>query len=64
MRKAKWHAKLGFVKPQRPLVVKLSSVQPNSIIGALDVIIERVYPILVSFKLLYWYYTIQFLILN
>lgn len=47
-RKAKWYAKLGFLKPNRPLVVSLDSIKPNSTVGAIDVIIDRVYPILVK----------------
>ncbi|CAF0722989.1 unnamed protein product [Brachionus calyciflorus] len=45
-RKAKWYAKLGYLKPQRPLVVNLKSLKPNSIVGVIDVLIERIYPIM------------------
>jgi hypothetical protein len=47
VRKAKWHARLGFLTPQRPLCVPLRTIQPGSLIGAIDVIIERIYPIMV-----------------
>lgn len=47
-RKAKWFAKLGFVRPQRPLFVSLSSIKPNTSVGAIDTIIERIYPVLVT----------------
>jgi hypothetical protein len=46
-RKAKWYAKLGFVYPQRPLVVSLGSIRSNSNVGAIDVYVERIYPIMV-----------------
>jgi breast cancer 2 susceptibility protein len=52
-RKAKWFARLGFIKPQRPLSVSLNSIYPNSIIGALDVVVERIYPILVRLDLFF-----------
>ena len=51
-RRAKWFAKLGFLNPQRPLVVSLNTIQPNSFIGAIDVFVERVYPILVRLNFL------------
>jgi hypothetical protein len=48
VRKAKWFAKLGFVNPQRPLSVRLDTLKPNSLVGAIDVIIERIYAISVG----------------
>lgn len=45
-RKAKWHAKLGYANPPTQLRVKLDSIKPNSTVGAVDVVVERVYPIL------------------
>ncbi|RNA03042.1 breast cancer type 2 susceptibility [Brachionus plicatilis] len=45
-RKAKYFTKLGFLKPQRPLIVSLNSIKANSVVGALDVLIERLYPII------------------
>jgi hypothetical protein len=45
-RKAKWFAKLGFLKHQRPLAVRIDTIKPNSNVGAIDVLVERVYPIL------------------
>lgn len=46
-RRAKWFAKLGFVIPQKPMCVSLSSLKANSYVGAVNVIIERIYPIMV-----------------
>lgn len=46
-RKAKCFAKLGFLKPQRPLIVSINSIKANSLVGAIDVLIERIYPIIV-----------------
>ena len=48
VRKAKWFAKLGFVNPQQPLSVRLDTLKPNALVGAIDVVIERIYPISVS----------------
>jgi hypothetical protein len=48
-RRAKWFAKLGFAVPQKPLCVPLHSLKPGGYVGALNVIIERVYPITVSY---------------
>ena len=45
-RKAKWFAKLGFLKFQRPMTVRIDTIKPNSNVGAIDVLVERVYPIL------------------
>lgn len=47
-RKAKCFAKLGFLKPQRPLIVSINTIKANSIVGAIDVLVERIYPIIVS----------------
>ena len=47
VRKAKWYAKLGFCNPQKPLFVSINSIKPNSNVGAIDVFIERIYPIMV-----------------
>jgi hypothetical protein len=44
-RKAKWFAKLGFLNPQRALTIKLATIKQNSIVGAIDVIVERIYPL-------------------
>jgi hypothetical protein len=49
VRRAKWYAKLGFVRPQRPLCARLDAIKANSPVGAVDVIVERIYPILVYF---------------
>ena len=49
-RKARWFAKLGFVRPQKPLCVKLDTIKPNSNVGAVDVIVERIYPMLVRWE--------------
>lgn len=48
VRKAKWYAKLGFTKPQKPLIVSLGSICANSNVGAIDVYIERIYPMMVD----------------
>jgi breast cancer 2 susceptibility protein len=50
VRKAKWHAKLGFVKPQRPLCIPLHTIRPIGNVGAINAVIERIYPILVGSK--------------
>ena len=50
-RRAKWFAKLGFVVPQKPLCVPLNSLKPSGYVGAIDIIIERIYPITVSLLL-------------
>lgn len=47
-RKAKWFARLGLVRPQRSLIASLKSIQPNSPVGAIHVIVERIYPYLVT----------------
>ncbi len=51
-RRAKWFAKLGFVVPQKPLCVSLGSLKPGGYVGAINVIVERVYPISVSTTLI------------
>ena len=43
-RKAKWFTKLGFYKSQRPLVINLNTIKSNSNVGAIDVLVERIYP--------------------
>ena len=43
-RKAKWFAKLGFLKTKRPLSISLDSIKANSNVGAVDVVVERIYP--------------------
>ena len=52
-RRAKWFAKLGFTRTQSPLFVTLNSLKPGGYVGAVNVIIERVYPITVS-QITYW----------
>lgn len=47
IRKAKWFAKLGFSNPQKPLSIRIDTIKPNSPVGAIDVVIERIYPITV-----------------
>lgn len=48
VRKARWFAKLGFSNPQKPLTIALDTIKQNSIVGAIDVVIERIYPISVN----------------
>jgi hypothetical protein len=50
-RKAKWYAKLGFLKPQRPLCIPLCTIKPVGTVGAVVAVIERIYPILVGFQI-------------
>lgn len=47
VRKAKWFSKLGFLNPQKPLSINIDTIKPNSPVGAIDCIIERIYPITV-----------------
>ncbi len=35
---------MGFFKSQRPLVINLNTIKSNSNVGAIDVIVERIYP--------------------
>ena len=49
-RRVRWYAKLGFTRPQRPLYAPLYSLKPNSAVGAIDALVERIYPLLVQKK--------------
>jgi hypothetical protein len=49
-RRALWNAKLGFQRSSRPPVVPVSSLfADGGPVGAVDVVIARVYPVQVSF---------------
>jgi hypothetical protein len=49
-RKAKWFAKLGIV--HLPLTIPLCTIKSSGNVGAINIIVERVYPILVRKKVL------------
>ncbi len=46
VRRVRWFAKLGFLYPQRPLVVSLASLKANSHVSAIDCVVERIYPLM------------------
>ena len=50
-RRCKWFVKLGYMRAQRVLAIKLNTAKINASIGAIDVYVERIYPILVC---IYW----------
>lgn len=45
-----WHSKLGFYKDPSPLCVPLSTLySEGGVVGCIDVVVVRKYPLLVSF---------------
>ena len=48
-RRARWHSRLGFWNPPHPICVPLCSLHPEGgIVGCVDVVISRVYPMQVN----------------
>ncbi|KZC14059.1 Breast cancer type 2 susceptibility protein like protein [Dufourea novaeangliae] len=46
-RRARWYTKLGYIAPTGPMCVKLKSISSNGgLIGRINVMIARIYPIL------------------